>query len=449
MENNLNTKEGLRSIFLEVENFKNLNRMVVEMNGKSMLFIGGNGKGKSSLIQAMQSPLDSKVIPTEPISKGETKAKIVHKIGGTLHGEPVEYTLEIFFTEGNKKGRLVVYNDKGEVQKAPATLMKSLVGNVSFDVNKWINEPKAEKFKVIKSLSGASKEIDLVNVDISKKKEDLKYAKKKAEDLEATLKNHEFSKEEINKYLEPVDVSKLSEELNQVTEDQKTWDRVKNKVDGLKIQLPSIEAAIIGCHNEILRLQELIEVQKKKQEDMLLNSKSILEDVEKGQVWLDSVPRPESSHIVTKMNEASEHNTKHRRILMLSEQQKNMINAKSEVENIKTDVDVLEEKRSKIIKGSQLPIEGVSFDNDELYIDGLPIEEGQLNTQRIWDIGVDIAMALNPNYKVIFLGDGSLFDKEHLKSIIKKIEDKGYMAVVELVDRDGGALETKFFEEEL
>jgi len=450
MENNeLNSREGLRSLFLEIENFKNIEKQVVEMNGRSMLFIGKNGAGKSSLIQAMQSPLDAKVIPTEPIKKGEEKAKIIHKIGGNIKGQYVEYTLEIYFTPGNKKGRLVVYNENGEKQNAPATILKSLIGNVSFEVTKWMNEPKAKKLELIKNLSGAAKDIDMVNLDITKKKEELKLAKYRAEELEGALNNHEFSKEDIAKYSEPIVVDELQKSLSQVEENQKVWDRVNNGVINAENELLMNVKATESLDAEIEKLQHQIKIKEQAKNEIFVKSSQIENKLQQGKEWLAQTPRPESTEIVSKMNEAADHNSKHQRVLMLSGQQKEMINSKQKVEDIKSTVESLEAKRSDLIKKSQLPIEGLTFDDNELYIDGLPVEEGQLNTQRIWDIGVDIAMALNPNYKVIFLGDGSLFDKEHLRTIIKKIEDKDYMAIVEIVDRDGGNLETKFVEEEL
>lgn len=137
--------EGLKSLYLEIENFKNIDKKIIDIGGRSLIFMGPNGSGKSSLIQAMQSPMDTKIVPTEPIKEGEERARIIHRIGGLQGGEYKEYTLEIFFSPGNKKGRLEVYNDKGEKLKSPASMVKSIIGNVSFDVTKWLNEDKKKK----------------------------------------------------------------------------------------------------------------------------------------------------------------------------------------------------------------------------------------------------------------------------------------------------------------
>ena len=83
--------EGLKSLSLDIDNFKSIDKMIVEIGGRSLLIIGKNGAGKSSFIQAMMSPLNSKMLPSEPIKKGQERAKISHKIGGVLNGQYEEY----------------------------------------------------------------------------------------------------------------------------------------------------------------------------------------------------------------------------------------------------------------------------------------------------------------------------------------------------------------------
>jgi hypothetical protein len=51
-----------------------------------------------------------------------------------MQGEYVEYTVEWFFSTKSQKGRMVVTDINGNVMPSPATMIKSLIGNVSFDV---------------------------------------------------------------------------------------------------------------------------------------------------------------------------------------------------------------------------------------------------------------------------------------------------------------------------
>ena len=441
--------EGLKSLSLEIDNFKNIDKMVIEIGGRSLLIIGKNGAGKSSFIQAMMSPLNSKMLPSEPIKKGEERAKISHKIGGLLNGQYEEYILDMFFTPKDKTGRLVVYNKDNEVVKSPATFVKNLIGNVSFDVTQWLNDTKAKRLETIKKLTGCANDIDLINIEITKLKADKKYKSERADQLEGSLTTHEFTREEIDLYSNPIDLTPIQSEVSEVASRQRQWDKVNMQVDGFRNDVIRAEEKIEDAKYEIQRLQALIEQQHGEIAMATEAKNKAFNNVEKGNEWLTNVPRPSIEEVNQKMNDAISHNEKCNRIGMLGNQQREMITLKSEVEAVKSDIEAFEIKRSEIISKSQLPIEGLTFSDEDLFIDGLPLESGQINKAREWQIGIQVAMALNPNYKGIFLHDASLFDKETLHSIINEIEKHGYFAICELVAPDGDDLHVEFVEKEV
>lgn len=432
--------EGLKSLHLLLENFKNIEKKEIEIGGRSLFFMGKNNSGKSTLIQAMMSSMDAKLLPTEPIKKGEEHARISHKIGGYIGGEYKEYVIDIYFNQSNNKGRLKVTNEKGEVQKSPATLVKSIIGNVSFDVTKWLNDTKANKLKTIKALTGCEKEIDIINRDIESLKDALKAKKGRADDLEATLKNHEFTKEEIEKYSTTVDMGPIQAEMAAISNKQQQYDGIIAQMNGFKRdvedagrKITAAGAEINRLNAEIARLQNSLREQGQIIADQTAVADKANENLRKGEQWLNNTPRPSMDVLNEKMSAAIAHNEKASRLGMLSGQHKEMVSLRVEADKLKGDIAALTDKRSEVIAKSQLSIPGLSFTDDDIFINDLPLEEGQINTAGLFDIGVEVAIAMNPTLKIIFLHDGSLFDKEHLKSIVRRIEERGYMAVVEVV----------------
>ncbi len=463
--------EGLKSIKLIVENFKNLQNVVVDIGGRSLMFIGPNGSGKSALIQAMMSPMNSKMLPTEPIKTGEEKAMISHTIAGTIDGVHKEYVMDLFFTKKDSKGRLVIKNENGEVLKSPATLIKSIIGNVSFDVTQWLNDDAKKKLATIKTLTGKGQDIDVITANIKLEKDAQKKSKERAEELDAILSNHGLSAEEVDKYSTRMDIAAMQTAMSSIEGAQKQWDDVNNKVTGFKNTVENAETRISTvketaaskihtASTEIFRLQEEI----KRQQGIIASAttecdnnvatinqetETARDNVIKGDAWLLANPRPSVSEVSNQINEAIAHNEKCNSISKLAEHQRELLKCREAMEAKKSVIAKLEDDRASIIKHSQLPIEGLTFDDEILYLDGLPLEDGQINTARLWDVGVEVAMALNPNLKIIFLHDGSLFDKAHLKAVVEKIEARGYMAVVEMVAFEGDHLECKFTEEVL
>lgn len=434
-------ESDLKFLGLEIENFKNLEKRKVDIGGQSIMVIGKNGTGKSSIIQALMSPLNSKMLPTEPIKKGEERAKVSVTIGGNHFGSYSEYILDMYFTAKDKKGRLTVTNADGESVKSPATFIKGLIGNVSFDIMKWLHDDKANKLKTIKALTGVSDEIDIIDIQIKKTKDDRKYKKQRAEDLEAILNNHAFTPQEIDMYSRTVDLLPIQQEMAGIAKSQQNYDNVVNKVKEFNTNNDRLSNSIADKQQEIARLMNQIEAMEHEISQANIN-------IQKGNEWLSVHSRPSIEAVNEKINQAILHNEKCSQIGNLASQQREMITCKEEANKMSIDIAALEDKKSSIISKSQFNIPGLTFTDDDIFLDNIPLEEGQINTARLFDVGTEVAIAMNPNLKAIFLHDASLFDKEALKVIIKKAEARGYQVIAELVSEDNEA-EVKFTEEVL
>jgi DNA repair exonuclease SbcCD ATPase subunit len=429
MEND--NQEGLKFLSVKLENFKNFTKKEVEILGRSFEIVGPNGSGKSSLIQAIVSPLNSKILPSQVIKKGEERAKVEVVLGGIVAGKQVKYIMDLHFTKGNQKGRLVLYNEDGSVIPAPATFLKSLLGSFSFDITSWMNDTKDNKLKMLKKLTGCEADIDRCSTEIKEEMVRRKVNKEKAEEMEAILKNHGLTPDEIEKYSSPVDVDAIQTELMQASEKSMTYDRI---VKGTR----EAKEAADSHMKRIEELQKEIDDLRKKAEDQYFAH-------EKGNSWLAKTKRPDVEEINARMTSAVKHNEKHNSVMKLAGQQKEMLKCKESINACDANIEKLQRKRADIIKSSQLPIEGLEFTEDEIFINGLPLEEGQQNTAALFDIGVDVSMALNPNLKVILLHDASLFDTKNLEMVLSKAEKKGYQVIAEKVS-DNNDLEIKFHE---
>lgn len=436
-----------------------------------MMFIGPNESGKSTLIQAMMSPMNSKLLPSEPIKTGEDHARISHTIAGTIDGVHKEYIMDLYFTKKDSKGRLVIKNELGEVLKSPATLIKSIIGNVSFDVTQWLNDDSKKKLATIKTLTGRGQEIDVVSANLKLEEGKLKANKDRADELEAILANHGMSPEELEKYSTKIDITAMQSAMSSIGAAQAQWDNISNQVVGFRTTVSNADniinaarvnaetkinnatAEIDRLQQEIKRQQGIIAVATSEYDIAVANvnkeAAMARENIIKGEEWLIANPRPSVDKVSNQINNAIAHNEKCNNVSTLAEHQRELLKCRETMEVNKASVVKLKSDRSELIKNSQLPIEGLTFDDETLYLDGLPLEAEQINTARLWDVGVDVAMAMNPALKIIFLHDGSLFDRNHLRAIIEKIESRGYMAIVEMVAFDGDQLECKFTEEVL
>ncbi|HHT9135858.1 MAG TPA: AAA family ATPase [Candidatus Wunengus sp. YC60] len=442
--------EGLKFLSAEIKYFKNIKSRVININGMSLLVMGKNGAGKSSFIQALTAMLDVKTRPDEPITKGKPDGEISSievVIGGSVDGIEKKYTLHIQFTESKKSGVFTLYNDKGEMMKSPATHLKTIIGEHSVDPTKWLNESKEKKLKTVKQLTGCELDIDKINSEIKDKKAVKKSKKESAEEMESVLKHHGYSQEEIDRYSTPKPVEPIQEELKNISKALEAYSGIETKVKGFKKSIEDSEKRIVETKERIEKLKAQIKDLEITIEGEFTEIEKNKSNLVKGDAWFEKNAKPSVDEINDRLQLANEHNIHHAKIMKHSEQQRSMLKCKEEIATIDTEVTALEKQRGELISKSQLPIPGFSFDDNEIYIDGLPMNETQLNTARLFDIAVDVALAMKPKLKVVFLHEGSLFDSENLKNIIKKIESRGCMAIAEIVTNDD--LEVKFFEQEI
>ena len=426
-------KEGIKFLGIDIENFKNITHRTIDIGGQSIKIVGPNGSGKSSLIQALCSPLDAKIVPTEAIKKGEEKAKIKVRLGGIMSGSEVEYTIEMFFSQGNKKGRVVVYNEKGEKMNAPATFIKSLIGNVSFDITSWLHLPSDKKLKMLKELTGCEEKVNEVMEKIKETKKKMSDNKARANDLEAILRNHNFDESEIEKYSKPIDIEPIQAEIAGISKSMSNYQLAKNRVSELKKDRETLVKEVTEASEKIKEYERLIhEAQNmiERHDDAIseLNGR-----IETGEKWLAERSEQNVEEVNARLTDAVAHNERYNQVKDLAEKQREMLGLRESLGNLDIHVQKLETRVHGIIRESQLPIDGLEFTEDGISIDGLPLEEGQINTARLFDIGVDVAIALNPNLKVIFLHDASLFDKHSLETVLKKATERDFQVIAEVV----------------
>ena len=432
---------GLRIIRAEIANFKNIDHKIIEMNGRSMVFMGKNGAGKSSLIQAIMSPMNAKLIPSEPIQEGEERSVVEIVIAGELGGQELRYKLDIYFTPANKKGRIVITDQDGNEVKGKKGAVADIVGNIGFDMFEFINLAKTKDGKVSKP--GVIQQIEILKQFLSKEERGLLHQyqqtitqnetdrtahNKIASTAEAFLKNSEYTQEQIDFYKEYKDPAEINKKLGAIGEEIAKFDGFTEKLKAKGVR-------------KILALAEIEELKK---EITQLDT-----DMDDGMKWIGENPRPDAATLNKQIEEINEHNKSHLQIKEYITKSQELTKANQDSQACSARMKDMKAKRQLIFAEAKLPVKKLSFDDDQIYYGGLPLTSEQIPHSSLIGIGVKIAMKMNPNLKVIVIHEGSLFDKETLRSVLKMAEKYGYQVLVEIVDPNGGPLDIQFTEDYL
>lgn len=478
-------EEGLKILKAEVVNFKGLKPVELDINGKSMMIIGPNGSNKSSFLQALMSPMNAKMRPTEAINKDEERAHIELTIGGTLNGKPEKYDIELRFSQGNKNGRLILKNKDGETLKSPNDSLAAIVGNISFDVDEFIRLAKLDSGK--RSEAGVKKQIEILKELLPKAVRDkllhldAEYADlyKKRTALNSEIKvlenqnTHEFADEELQHYsAEKQNTEEITKKLNDVGAEIEKWQgvytglqdryRIKDKL----LTLGDLEDhqhnydALVNLIDDFKHPNNqenatfLVHCNKMKStlNDKIQDLKAmpkLLKEIEDAEAWLHNNPKPSTERLTKDLEAANFFNTKVDEVNKIQEKLTAINKKKDESAKLTERINQAVEDKKKIFSSNPLPVKDLTFDEDNVLFKGLPFNEDHHPSSHIIGIGVKIAMAMNPNLKVIMIKDGSLLDKTTANFILKIVEEAGYQLFIEMVRWEGGDMEMKFIEKEI
>jgi DNA repair exonuclease SbcCD ATPase subunit len=441
--------EGLKLIRAEVKNFKSITHKVVEFNGRSAIILGKNGAGKSSLIQAITSPVNAKMIPSKPIKKGEEAASVELLLQGSVHGEEQTYNVEMHFTPRDKKGRITVTDEDGSKISDTKSMVNSIVGNIGFDILEFIDLGLTKDGKVSKP--GVKEQIDILKkflpeesrqslIDLDHEKtqvyENRADINKDIKSNKAKMKDAEMDPADIEKYSEKKDDAQIKEQMGQIGEAVSNYDRVKSGVESKEFAKGTLESTISALEKEL----------KLKKEEL----STIEGEIDKGNKWLEKRERPSMEALSAELEEIDAHNKKVDEVEALKGFDKNVRELTVQAESLTTRYNAIDGEKAEIFKATPLPVKGLEFSEDEILYNGLPFNENQHPSSTIIGIGIKIAMAMNPNLKLLIIKDGSLIDKKVLNFILKLVEKKGYQVFIETVDTEGEKdLEVNFIEEEI
>ena len=108
---------------------------------------------------------------------------------------------------------------------------------------------------------------------------------------------------------------------------------------------------------------------------------------------------------------------------------------KEESDKLTQQINRLEQDKSTRIANAQFPIPGLAINDDCVLYNNIPFT--QLSTGEQIRISTAIAMAMNPEAKIILCREGSLLDKTGIEEIENIAKDNDYQLWIETVDDSG------------
>ncbi len=390
----------MKIVKLESENIKRLKAIEIKPDGSLVIIGGKNAQGKTSVLDSIEMALaGGGSIPKEPIRKGEKKARVVVEMDNLI----VTRT----FTESGSK--LIVSDKEGFTKTSPQALLDSLVGKLSFDPLAFSRMDSKKQLETLKSLVG----IDFSKLDEEKKRiyddrtlvnRDIKSLQAQVEAIEKyeSIPDQELSYADMTMELE---VKVKYNQRNQ--QERQLLTILQNQTETSRIELDMLK-------EEIKKLRERWDAALERDKEVRAKADEKFEEVRK-------LRDEEIDSFRTKITEAEEINSKIRSNNKRNELQFDLELRQQQSEKISRRLEDIESEKEKIISSSKLPIAGLSFDENGVIFNNLPLD--QASSAELLLVSSSIGLSLNPKLRILLLRDGSLLDEDHLKLLAKWAEE--------------------------
>jgi len=422
----------MRIIQLTAENVKRLVAVEITPEGNVVTISGKNGAGKSSLLDSIQWLIDgTKGIQSKPLRKGQTKGRIKASLG---EGKEIELIVERKFS--GDKSELHVTTEKGFTPPGGAqTILNALKAHLSFDPGEFARMDSKRQFDEFLRVFPIG--VDLAQLDGLNRTD---YAKRTEINREARAKRAQAAAVivPIGVPAEPIDEDALIDQMQEAGASNARIETQKANRISMDASLDTARAEVLRCESSAERYRKLAD----EADEEAARYRSAAEELQRKIEALPAVPEPiDVSALRSELEAAKERNRQIETARNAATKKKELedaaASAEAESETLTAQMEARDKQKSDALSAAKYPIEGLSVGDGVVMFNGVPFDQASASEQM--KVSVAIAMAANPELRVILMRDGSLLDDDSLAQIeaMAAGAEPPYQVWIERVDSSG------------
>lgn len=461
---------------IQIQNFQAIKEFSGEFDGNVYLVTGENEMGKSSLLKAIMVLLTGN--RDEVLRNGTDKgfAKIVIGDDGT------EYEVELRMTKANPRGTITIKSKDTGMRSDRISALQSIFGYQDFDANEFVSwsetaEGRRKQVQIVKSLLPESVQKRISEIDA-----EVLHIKEQRKNDNAAVRMYDTIYAKAGEELEDGDVDKYADEMD-------LQDIMKQQANAVQLQekKKSVEQKLEERERTIMEAPGKLEDLKKKREEFILYKDKAIEKARKEyenavnkyeqdlkkelqklseqekaindsvkdaetrrdncKAWLQKYEENKPDDMSARIEAIQHHNTMHKKVVDYLDARKNREEAIGKVAEHEKKLLSLSKERESAINDSKLPINGLSFTDDGLILDGIPFVAGKVSDSQIMEVAAKLIIASNPTVKVFRIARGESLGKRKLEALIDLAKKNGYQGFIEQVVREQDELKVEQYSE--
>lgn len=451
---------------LELLNFQVIEQFSAEFTGNVYFVTGDNELGKSTLLKAIGALLTGE--RDDVLRNGASKGFAKMVVGDD--GE--EFDVSLSFTENNPRGTLTIKQKSTGMATNNVSMLQRIFGYQDFDAvefSRWSEtaDGRRKQIAVVKSLLAPAvrERIEAIDVEVSGLKTERTGVNRDVKTFDTLIAQITGRMEpgDIEKYATPIDVTGLMEQqstnakliekaktvramLAQRTEQiaaipgrieaEKTKADETRKVyaDKVAAAKAAYEQSVAEQAGAITKIDSVlkeniaaIEAEKADLETRKANAEQWLAKYEQN--------NPEKTNVPELLANAEAHNKKYSLVEQYKEKKQQFDTVKAKAEQMDARIDALAKERAELIATAKLPIDGLTFTDDGLELNGVPFIPGRVSDSQIMEIAAKLVIASNPTVKVFRIARGESLGAKRLETIIDIAKRNGFQGFIEQVQR--------------
>jgi len=370
----------------EADNFKRLKAVDITPDANTVVIAGRNAQGKTSVLDGIMAALAGRNGAKElvrPIRDGESKARVL-----------VELDDLVVERKWTPSGSTVTVSPKDSNARlnSPQAVLDKLIGSLSFDPLAFAEAEPKKQVEILIDLIGRE-EFDALAAERRGAYDNRTEMNRQAKSIRS--RREAFGRVEKVEPVDAVEVLGLLEKVNRKAALRSEWDRVEEQIVALRAR------------------QEAIATEAK------------------------ALPDGDPVELEQRVRNAQDINEQARRYDEATTLDQELAQVESVVAKHTMLIESVDKQKASLIADANLPVEGLTFDEDGVQFNGVPFVQASA-AERL-KVSVGMAMALNPELRVICIRDASLLDADSKNALVAMAVEHDYQIWYEVVG-DGGSI---------
>lgn len=403
---------------VRARNFKGLREVAFAPGPHAFVVCGGNGHGKSSVIDAILATLcGASASPAKPVRDGEARADCTVTLEDGLR------VTRRWTADGETA--LYVEAADGSRPRKPQSLLDGLFAAVAFDPLAFSRMKPKDRVETLRGLAGLAEAFDRIDARRAELAEERTEVNRAVRQDEAALASEPEARYEGVPDEAPT-LGALTAEYRAACEAKAAHDRLREIAEKERRREVETRCDVEDAQHALLKARQAL--------DDAINAHALARrDYEQTAEVVAGLADPDLDAINARIVRAEETAELVRGKARRREVAARLADNRAHAESLTEQIRALEHEKQDAMLRATLPIPGLDCTGEDVTLNGIPVD--QLNTALQIELGLAIGAAANPACKFAAMRDGSLLDDDTLAAVERWARKHDRQVLIERVDR--------------